>query len=106
MTPTRWHYSKSSLKLIEDDKVLLQQLISTISNWKNDLMTPAQAAAIAKGEAPVNGCPVGGDAVGKVIADHGTGGVETVRQTAFVKCTGTCEKQKAILYTPVLRTVR
>ena len=26
------------------------------------------AAAIAKGEAPVNGCPVGGDAVGKVIA--------------------------------------
>ena len=36
--------------LIEDDKVLLQQLISTISNWKNDLMTPAQAAAIAKGE--------------------------------------------------------
>ncbi|SUH40960.1 ATP-dependent DNA helicase Rep [Salmonella enterica subsp. enterica] len=23
--------------LIEDDKVLLQQLISTISNWKNDL---------------------------------------------------------------------
>ena len=36
--------------LIEDDKVVLQQLISTISNWKNDLMTPAQAAAIAKGE--------------------------------------------------------
>ena len=36
--------------LIEDDKVLLQQLISTISNWKNDLMTPAQAAASAKGE--------------------------------------------------------
>ncbi|WP_411900202.1 UvrD-helicase domain-containing protein, partial [Salmonella enterica] len=36
--------------LIEDDKVLLQQLISTISNWKNDLKTPAQAAAGAKGE--------------------------------------------------------
>ena len=36
--------------LIEDDKLILQQLISTISNWKNDLMTPAQAAAIAKGE--------------------------------------------------------
>ncbi len=27
--------------LIEDDKVLLQQLISTISNWKNDLKTPS-----------------------------------------------------------------
>lgn len=26
--------------LIEDDKVILQQLISTISNWKNDLKTP------------------------------------------------------------------
>ena len=36
--------------LIEDDKVVLQQLISTISNWKNDLKTPAQAAAGAKGE--------------------------------------------------------
>ncbi len=35
--------------LIEDDKVLLQQLISTISNWKNDLKTH-QAAAEAKGE--------------------------------------------------------
>lgn len=36
--------------LIDDDKVVLQQLISTISNWKNDLQTPAQAAAGAKGE--------------------------------------------------------
>jgi len=36
--------------LIEDDKVVLQQLISTISNWKNDLMDPAQAAVSAKGE--------------------------------------------------------
>lgn len=36
--------------LIEDDKLILQQLISTISNWKNDLMTPVQAAASAKGE--------------------------------------------------------
>ncbi len=47
----RWRCSKELTEgLIEDDKVLLQQLISTISNWKNDLMTPAQAAAIAKGE--------------------------------------------------------
>ncbi len=34
--------------LIEDDKVVLQQLISTISNWKNDLKT--RLAAGAKGE--------------------------------------------------------
>ncbi|XNM69373.1 UvrD-helicase domain-containing protein [Escherichia coli] len=30
--------------------MVFQQLISTISNWKNDLMTPPQAAASAKGE--------------------------------------------------------
>ena len=61
------------------------------------------AAAIAKGEAPVNGCPVGGDAVGKVIAGiMGQEVVETVRQTAFVKCTGTCEKTKSdFVYTGV-----
>ena len=51
------------------------------------------AAAIAKGEAPVNGCPVGGDPVAKVIAGiMGQEVKETVRQTAFVKCAGTCEK--------------
>lgn len=53
------------------------------------------AAAIAKGEAPVNGCPVGGEAVGKIIAGiMGQEAVETARQTAFVKCIGTCEKTK------------
>ncbi|TKY82534.1 DNA helicase Rep [Pectobacterium polonicum] len=35
---------------LENDKVLLQQLISTISNWKNDLIDPAGAAAIARTE--------------------------------------------------------
>ena len=53
------------------------------------------AAAIAKGEAPVNGCPVGGAPVGKIIAGiMGQEVVETTRQTAFVKCAGTCEKTK------------
>ncbi|MDE6186136.1 MAG: RnfABCDGE type electron transport complex subunit B, partial [Lachnospiraceae bacterium] len=37
------------------------------------------AAAIAKGEAPVNACPVGGEAVGKVIA--GIVGVEASETT-------------------------
>ena len=51
------------------------------------------AAAIAKGEAPVNACPVGGEAVGKVIAQiMGVEAEETVRMTAFVKCAGTCDK--------------
>ncbi len=34
--------------LIEDDKVVLQQLISTISNWKNDLKTPARPPRVRK----------------------------------------------------------
>jgi RnfABCDGE-type electron transport complex B subunit len=49
------------------------------------------AAAIAKGEAPVNACPVGGEAVGKKVADiMGVDAGETVRMTAFVKCSGDC----------------
>ena len=52
-------------------------------------------AAIVKGEAPVNQCPVGGDAVaaeiGKIMGvDAGAG----VKKVAFVKCAGTCDKAK------------
>ena len=54
------------------------------------------AAAIAKGEAPVNGCPVGGEPVGKVIAAiMGQEVVETARQVAYVKCAGTCDKAQS-----------
>ncbi|MBR5509111.1 MAG: RnfABCDGE type electron transport complex subunit B [Lachnospiraceae bacterium] len=50
------------------------------------------AAAIAKGEAPVNGCPVGGDAVGAKIAEIMGVEVDTgTRKVAFVKCAGTCD---------------
>ncbi|MCL2897880.1 DNA helicase Rep [Brenneria tiliae] len=35
---------------LENDKTLLQQLTSTISNWKNDLIDPAGAAATARSE--------------------------------------------------------
>lgn len=53
------------------------------------------AAAIAKGEAPVNGCPVGGEPVGNKIAEiMGVEAASSVRMTAFVKCSGTCEKTK------------
>lgn len=53
------------------------------------------AAAIAKGEAPVNACPVGGDPVGKQIAEiMGVEAGETTRMVAFVKCQGDCEKAK------------
>lgn len=35
-------------KWLENDKTLLSQLVSTISNWKNDLIDPAGAATLAK----------------------------------------------------------
>ncbi len=51
------------------------------------------AAAIAQGTAPVSGCPVGGEAVAKVIAEiMGTEAQMGARMTAVVKCAGTCEK--------------
>ena len=47
------------------------------------------AAAIAKGEAEVNACPVGGDQVGqKIAAIMGVESKESVRMTAFVHCKG------------------
>lgn len=53
------------------------------------------AAAIAKGEAEVSACPVGGDAVTAAIAaimgvEAGTG----VRMIAHVNCAGTCDVAK------------
>lgn len=51
------------------------------------------AAAIAKGEAAVNACPVGGDAVGKKVASiMGVEAGESVRMTAFVRCQGDSER--------------
>lgn len=51
------------------------------------------AAAIAKGEAPVNGCPAGGEPVAKKVAEiMGVEVGETERMTAFVKCAGDCDK--------------
>ncbi|RNM25081.1 ATP-dependent DNA helicase Rep [Dickeya undicola] len=35
---------------LQNDKDLLQQLVSALSNWKNDLIDPAQAAALARSE--------------------------------------------------------
>ncbi len=50
------------------------------------------AAAIAKGEAPVNGCPVGGAAVGqKIAAIMGVEASESVPMAAYVKCSGNCD---------------
>ena len=53
------------------------------------------AAAIAKGEAAVNGCTAGGEEVGKKIASvMGVSVEETERMVAFVKCAGDCDKTR------------
>lgn len=55
----------------------------------------ALAAAIAKGEAPVNGCPVGGAPVAeKISAIMGIAPEKLEKRVAFVKCAGTCDKMK------------
>lgn len=51
------------------------------------------AAAIARKEAPVNGCPVGGPTCAQAICNIlGVEAENTVPLTAYVKCAGTCEK--------------
>ena len=52
------------------------------------------AAAIAKGEAKPDACPVGGEAVAKKIVEIVGGEIDSVRHVAHVKCAGTCEKAK------------
>ncbi|MBQ7566353.1 MAG: RnfABCDGE type electron transport complex subunit B [Oscillospiraceae bacterium] len=55
----------------------------------------AMAAAVAKGEAPVTGCPVGGkDVAEKLAAVMGTEAGKMERKVAFVKCKGTCDVTK------------
>ena len=54
------------------------------------------AAAIAKGEAPVNACPVGGEAVGNKIAEiMGVAAESTEPMVAYVHCQGTCDRAKS-----------
>ena len=53
------------------------------------------AAAIVKGEAPVNQCPVGGAPIAAKIGEiMGVAAEEGARKVAFVKCAGDCEKAK------------
>ena len=52
----------------------------------------ALAAAIAKGEAPVNACPVGGAPVAQKVGEiMGTSAEATERKVAFVRCKGSCD---------------
>ena len=54
------------------------------------------AAAIVKGEAAVNACPVGGEAVANVVATiMGVEASAGKKQVAFVHCKGDCNKAKS-----------
>lgn len=63
----------------------------------------ALAEAIAKGEAAVNQCPVGGAPVAAKISEvMGVAAGETVKMVAFVHCNGTCvNSNKAYEYNGV-----
>ena len=53
------------------------------------------AAAIAKGDAPVNGCPDGGAAVAAKVGEiMGVAAGSGEKMVAAVKCKGTCDKAK------------
>lgn len=53
------------------------------------------AAAIAKGEAPVNACPVGGEPVGAKVAEiMGVAAEVSERKVAYVHCQGDCDRAK------------
>ena len=50
------------------------------------------AAAIVKGDAPVNACPVNtAENAAKIAGSMGVDAVESVKKVAFVKCAGDCE---------------
>lgn len=52
----------------------------------------AMAAAIVKGEAPVNGCPVGGPKAAEKISEiMGVTAEATEKKVAYVHCAGTCD---------------
>ncbi|MCR4597886.1 MAG: RnfABCDGE type electron transport complex subunit B [Acetatifactor sp.] len=55
------------------------------------------AAAIAKGEAPVGSCPVGGEPVAKEIGEiMGVDAGSGKKMVAFVHCQGDCDKAKTV----------
>ena len=79
----------------EKEEAVLEQLPGNNCGGCGYAGCSGLAAAIAKGEAPVNACPVGGDAVGKKIAEiMGVEAQDTERMTAFVACQGDCDRTR------------
>ena len=86
---------KFAVEIDEKEQQVREQLPGNNSGGCGYAGCDAMAKAIANGEAPVNGCPVGGDAVAAKIARiMGQEAGESIRRVAFVKCGGTCDKAK------------
>lgn len=86
---------KFKVEVDEKEEAVLQALPGNNCGGCGYAGCSGLAAAIAKGEAEVNACPVGGEAVGAKIAEiMGVEAKRGTRQVAYVKCQGTCDKAK------------
>ncbi|MBO6134143.1 MAG: RnfABCDGE type electron transport complex subunit B [Lachnospiraceae bacterium] len=86
---------KFAVEVDERENLILDVLPGANCGGCGQAGCAAMAHAIVTGAAPVNGCPVGGEGVAKKVA--GIMGQEISEEepmTAFVKCSGTCEKAK------------
>ena len=97
----------SSLKLnvetdIREDKIL-EVLPGANCGGCGFAGCSAMASAIVKGQASVNGCPVGGEEVAKKVSEiMGVSADKSVKLRAYVKCNGACDKAtKDYTYTGV-----
>lgn len=86
---------KFKVEVDEKEQLVREQLPGNNCGGCGYAGCDAMAKAIAQGEAPVDGCPVGGAPVaGRIAAIMGQEAGESVPMVAFVKCAGTCEKAK------------
>ena len=86
-------YKRFYVKVDEREEAVLAALPGANCGGCGYSGCAALAAAIAKGEAPVNSCPVGQKPVADEIAKiMGTTAAEEEKKVAFVRCTGNCEK--------------
>lgn len=86
---------KFAVKVDETEAAVLEVLPGNNCGGCGYAGCSALAAAIAKGEAAANRCPVGGAPVAeKIAAILGEEATETIRTTAYVKCAGTCDTAK------------
>ena len=89
--------SKFAVEVDEKEQAILEVLPGNNCGGCGYPGCSGLAAAISKGEAPINGCPVGGKPVADEVAKiMGVEAGDFVKNVAFVKCNGTCEQSPAL----------